>query len=114
MPSLKQSKGNNEHTSKDDVCFLMSSAIILDEMLQEIEITKPRFVYCSTLSIGQKEFSAAMQSGLKAQLTIVIDHDEYDGEKEIEYNRVTYSIYRTFVRDDGDIELYCEVRVGGN
>lgn len=114
MPSLKQSKGNNEHTSKDDVCFLMSSTIILDEMLQEIEITSPRFVYCSTLSIGQKEFSVAMQSGLKAQMTIVIDHDEYDGEKEIEYNRITYSIYRTFVRDDGDIELYCEVRVGGS
>jgi len=114
MPSLKPSIGSKEHASKDDVCFLMTSTIILDDLLQEIEVTLPEMVYCSVSSIGQKEFSATMQAGLKAQKTIVIDHDEYDGQTQVEYNSVMYSIYRTFVRDDGDIELYCEVRVGGN
>lgn len=114
MPSLKQAINNGQHISKDDVCFLMSSTIIVDELLQEIEITLPELVYCAPVSIGQREFSVAMQAGLKAQLTLIIDHDEYDGEKEVEYNRMKYSIYRTFVRDDGDIELYCEVRKGGN
>lgn len=114
MPSLKQSIGSNRHVSLDDVCFLMSTTIIVDELLQQIEITLPELVYCSKLSVGQKEFSVTMQKGLKAEMTIVMNHDEYDGEKVLEYNRKKYSIYRTFVRDDGDIELYCEVRTGGN
>jgi transposase-like protein len=92
----------------------MSTSIIVDELLQQIEVTLPELVYCSKLSVGQKEFSVTMQKGLKAEMTIIMNHDEYDGEKVLEYNRKKYSIYRTFVRDDGNIELYCEVRVGGN
>ena len=114
MPSLKQSIGSSRHVSLDDVCFLMSTSIIVDELLQQIEVTLPELVYCSKLSVGQKEFSVTMQKGLKAEMTIIMNHDEYDGEKVLEYNRKKYSIYRTFVRDDGNIELYCEVRVGGN
>lgn len=114
MPSLKNTAQSGENVSKDDVCFLMSSTIIVDELLQEIEVTLPELVYCATSSIGQREFSASMQVGLKAERTIIIDHEEYDGQKEVEYNRKKYSIYRTFVRDDGNIELYCEVRTCGN
>lgn len=114
MPSLKPTTQIGEYASKDDVCFLMSTTVVLDELLQEIEVKRPAMVYCATSSIGQREFTATMQNGLKAELTIIINHDEYDGQREIEYNRQMYSIYRTFVRDDGDIELYCEVRVGGS
>lgn len=113
MPSLKQSMGNNKHASKDDVCFLMSTTIENDELLQEIEIPVERQVFCDRLSIGQKEFTVSMQNGLKVEMTIVIDHDEYDYEQKLKYRDKVYSIYRTFVRSDGDIELYCEVRVGG-
>lgn len=112
MPSLKNTVQSGENVSKDDVCFLMSTTIIVDELLQEIEVTLPELVYCATSSIGQREFSASIQAGLKADRTIIIDHDEYDGQKEVEYNRKKYSVYRTFVRDDGNIELYCEVRIG--
>lgn len=114
MPSLKNTVQNGENVSKDDVCFLMSSTIIVDELLQETEVTLPELVYCATSSIGQREFSASIQAGLKAERTIIIDHEEYDGQKEVEYNRKMYSVYRTFVRDDGNIELYCEVRSGVN
>ncbi|MEK3955374.1 hypothetical protein [Psychrobacillus sp. FSL K6-1464] len=114
MPSLKQSIGSSRHVSLDDVCFLMSTTIILDDLLQQIEVTLPELVYCSKLSVGQKEFSVTMQAGLKAEITIIMNHDEYDGEKVLEYNRKKYSVYRTFGREDGNIELYCEVRIGGN
>lgn len=115
MPSLKQSIGNNQHASKDDVCFLIPTTIEEDELSQEIVVDgQPRQVFCDRLSIGQKEFTVTMQNGLKAEMTIVMDHDEYDGEEKLKYRDKTYSVYRTFVRGDGDIELYCEVRVGGN
>lgn len=113
MPSLKQSIGNREHASKDDVCLLLSSTIIVDDLLQEIETPVERQVFCDRLSVGQKEFSVTMQNGLKAEMTIVMDHDEFDRETKLKYRDKVYSIYRTFVRGDGDIELYCEVRVGG-
>ncbi|RKJ32005.1 hypothetical protein D7X33_39915 [Butyricicoccus sp. 1XD8-22] len=114
MPSLKQSIGDNQHISLDDVCFLISTTIIYDDLMQPIEMELPELVYCSPLNIGQKEFGVTMQNGLKAEKVFVIDYDEYDGESKLEYNRVKYNIYRTFVRKDGYIELYCEVRVGGN
>lgn len=114
MPSLKQSIGSKTHVSKDDVCFLMSTTIIVDELMQQIEVTTPEMVYCAVTTVGQREFGIAMQHGLKAQLTIIINYDEYDGQKQVEYNRKMYSVYRTFVRDDGDIELYCEARLGVN
>lgn len=112
MPSLKQSQNNGEHISLDDVCFLMSQRITYDELMQEIIEYIPELVYCSKLSIGQGEYSIAIQNGLKAKFTIVIDYDEYDGEQEVEYERKKYSIYRSFARKDGYIELYCKERVG--
>ncbi|WP_025115354.1 hypothetical protein [Lysinibacillus fusiformis] len=113
MPSIKQSIGRGKNYSKDNICFLISSKITVDELFQQIEITVPEMVYCAVSSIGQNEFSVSMQNGLKARLTIIVDYDEYDGETQVEYNRQVYSVYRTFVRDDGDIELYCEVKIGG-
>lgn len=113
MPSLKQSIGRGKNYSKDDICFLMTTKIIVDDLFQQIEVMEPEMVYCAASSIGQNEFSISMQHGLKASMTIIIDYDEYDGQKSVEYNRQMYSVYRTFVRDDGDIELYCEVKIGG-
>lgn len=114
MPSIKPYMGDKNHVSLDDVCFLVTMRIVRDELLQQIQSPWYELVYCSIVSIGQKEFAATMRAGLKAELTLIINHDEYDGQKAVEYNRVTYSIYRTFVRNDGNIELYCEVRTGGN
>lgn len=114
MSSLKQSIGNKKHASKDDVCFLISTTITKDELLQEIKTDVERQVFCDRLSVGQKEFAVSMQNNLKPEMTIVMDHDEYDYESKLRYRDKSYSIYRTFVRDDGDIELYCEVRVGGH
>lgn len=114
MPSLKSTVQKGEHYSKDDVCFLISSIIRIDGIGQRIETELPEMVYCALSSISQREYTNTMKLGLKAERIIVIDHDEYDGQKVVEYNRIKYSIYRTFVRSDGDIELYCEVRSNGS
>lgn len=111
MPSIKPST-NNKHISKDDICFLMTSITTFDDLRQETITTIPEMVYCAVISISQQEYSVTMQNGLKERLTIIIDHDEYDSQKLVEYNRTMYSVYRTFVRSDGDIELYCEIRAG--
>lgn len=114
MPSIKPSVGDKNSVSLDDICFLMSATIVEDEIGQQIETLLPEMVYCSVVSIGHKEFGIAAQANLKAERTILINHDEYDGQTTIEYNRKKYNVYRTFVRTDGHIELFCEVKVGGN
>ena len=37
---------------------------------------------------------------------------EYEGQMRVKYGNDIYSIYRSYVRDDGRIELYTEKRVG--
>lgn len=112
MPSLKSSIGNHEHISLDDVCFLMSITTTEDELGQWIETELPSMVYCSKLNITRSEFSGAGQLGYKPHILLVVDSDEYDGEKRLDYERTLYSIYKTFIRSDGYTELYCEVKAG--
>ena len=113
MPSLKPRVNKKDSISKDDVCYLISKTIAKDELEQEIEVEEERQVFCAPISIGQREFSAAFVNGLKPEMVLVIDHDEYDGEEKVVYHDKQYTIYRTFTRDDGDIELYCTLKVGG-
>jgi SPP1 family predicted phage head-tail adaptor len=114
MPSLKSRIGNKEHISLDDVCFLLSVTSSEDELGQQIVTeTISALVYCSKLSVSRAEFYAAGQLDYKPALLLVVDSDEYDGENKLEYDRVTYSIYKDFIRPDGLTELYCEVKAGG-
>lgn len=114
MPSLKSSIGNHEHISLDDVCFLLTSTSVEDELGQWIETELPEMVYCSKLSITKAEYSSAGQSGHKPNILLVVNSDEYDGENKLDYERKTYYIYKTYMRSDGHTELYCEVRAGVN
>lgn len=114
MPSLKSNIGNNEHISLDDVCFLISVKSVDDELGQPIYTDIERQVFCSRKSVSRAEFLAAGQLDLKPQIIIIVDSDEFDGEKSLKYENKKYSIYRTFMRSDGFTELYGEVRAGGH
>lgn len=113
MPSLKQTPRNNQHISLDDVCFLISTTSTEDELGQPVETETERQVFCSRSSVSRQEFSAAGQLDLKPQITVIVDSDEYDGEKSLEYRKKKYHVYRDFMRPDGFTELYCEVKAGG-
>lgn len=113
MPSIKSSIGNKEYISLDDVCFLLVSTSIEDELGQTIETLTPVLAYCSKLSITRAEHTNAGQLGYKPQLLLVVDSDEYDEESRVEYNRIAYSVYKSFLRHDGYTELYCGVKIGG-
>lgn len=97
----------------DDVCELISVTVIQDELGQDIETELPRQAFCSKLSVSRAEFFAAGQAGLKPQLLLVVDSDEYDKEQKIICEGKNYIVYRDFMRADGYTELYCEVRAGG-
>lgn len=113
MPSLKSSLGISNNISLDDVCVLISVTTTQDELGQDIEMEIPRQIFCSKLSVTRAEFLAAGQLDHKPQITLVVDSDEYDDEKKVDYQTMKYSVYRSYMRSDGFTELYCEVRTGG-
>jgi len=113
MPSIKSTIGNNKHISLDDVCSLVSKTYVEDELGQEEAVEVHRQIFCSKLSILRQEFAAAGQLGLRPQMMIVVDSDEYDKEDSLVYENIKYLVYKDFMRTDGYTELYCGVKVGG-
>ena len=101
MPSIKSSVGNSKHISLDDVCFLISQESYYDELGQDSFEETTYQCFCSKLSITRQEFLNAGQLGYKPQLVIVVNSDEYDEQKVIEYEEKRYTVYKTFQRADG-------------
>jgi|SRR3954453_7660857 SPP1 family predicted phage head-tail adaptor len=112
MPSLKSSIGNRQEVSLDDVCYLLSITSEPDELGQPIKTEKSFMVFCSKISITRAEFNAAGQLGHKPDMMLLVDADAYDKEQYLKYNEKKYSIYKSYQRFDGFIELYCEVKTG--
>ena len=113
MRSYKQSLGNVQNISLDDICDLISITSTPDELGQPIKQEKKYVVFCSKLSITRAEFNAAGQLGYKPDMMLLIDSETYNKESHVEYNHKRYSIYKIFPRIDGFTELYCEVKSGG-
>lgn len=112
MPSFKASIGNRQNVSLDDVCYLISTASVMDDLGQSIISEQSFMVFCSRLSITRAEFNAAGQLGHKPNMMIIVDSDSYDQETFLEYDNKKYNIYKTYIRNDGFTELYCEVKTG--
>ena len=95
--------------SLDDVCFLISTELVQDELGQFIEKETPVMIFCSRLSITRAEFNTSGMLGYKPEMMLIVDADTYQNEVSLEYDNKKYSIYKTFQRVDGFMELYCEV-----
>jgi|SRR4051812_48254183 SPP1 family predicted phage head-tail adaptor len=108
---LKSNLGNRQFISLDDVCYLITTESNQDEIGNSILTEKEMMVWCSKLSITRAEFNAAGSLGFKPDMMLVIDAEAYDDEKKVKYEGKKYSIYKTYLRADGFIELYCEVRI---
>lgn len=93
---------------------LISKAYSIDEIgVIKVEETKKE-VFASYYSVSQVEFYRAGQDGLRPQAVYAVRMMEYDGQDEIEVNSERLSIYRTYIRVDGRIELYVSKRKGAN
>jgi SPP1 family predicted phage head-tail adaptor len=108
MPSIKSNIGKEPY-SLDDVCYLVSIHTEKDELGQTITRDKKLFmVFCQRLSVTRAEFNAASQAGHKPNFMLIIDADAYDYQQLLEYQDNEYTIYKSFFRYDGFVELYCE------
>jgi hypothetical protein len=113
MPSYRKSSiGDRGNISLDHVLDLISITTTRDNLGQFTKVENPYMVFCAKQSIVRSEFNQAGQLGLKPDSMFLIDADSYGDEKLLDFENKRYSIYKTFQRSDGFIELYCEVKSG--
>ena len=72
-----------------------------------------REVFCEIRSVNRNELYQARAIGLDPTFIFALAiAEDYQGEKELIYNGVQYSVIRTYVTDDG-IEITAEVSKRG-
>lgn len=86
----------------------------VDSIGQYISARTEVSIIAQIRDITQSEFSSAGMAGFKPAKKFRVRSWEYCGERLVEYEGVTYSIYRTYLADDGRVELYTEERTGEN
>jgi len=63
-------------------------------------------------SITGNESANARTTGIKPACVFVMWAEEYAGQRDVTHNGRKMTVYRTFERPDGKIELYAEKRAG--
>ena len=91
---------------------LLTSTYTQDEIGQWTETTTKKYVYAIVESVTMSEFYQAGMQGMKPEYRMTVWLTEYAGEENLEYRGKTYTIYRTYRRNDGRIELYVTERKG--
>ena len=98
----------------NDVLKLLSTTYTKDKYGQAVATHTQKEVFCERQSISRNEFFNAGRNGLNPQFVFTIFKGEYTGETVLEYNGLTYSVYRTYETDSDYIELYVERKGGTN
>ncbi len=91
---------------------LLTSKYTQDYIGQWIKTVEETNVYAIVSSVTMSEFYQAGMQGFKPEYRMTIWMNEYHREEELVYDGKVYSIYRTYLREDGRIELYVTERKG--
>lgn len=84
-----------------------------DSIGQQIEVQKETTILCDIKSISRDEFYKAAQAGLKPSITFIVHNFEYNGQKKVKFEGQEYTVLRAYATGTEEIELYCEVKIGG-
>lgn len=74
--------------------------------------TARRKVFVSVQSVSQSEWFEGGRNGLNPELKFTMFSFDYKGESMIEYNGVVYTVYRTYLTNRDEIELYVQRKQG--
>lgn len=83
-----------------------------DDLGEWVETRTETEVFALVESVTMSEFYQAGMQGFKPEYRMTVWMTEYSGQKLLEYGDKTYTIYRSYRRDDGRIELYVTERKG--
>lgn len=71
-------------------------------------------IFCQVNSVSQTEFFEGGRNGLNPEYEFTVFYADYSDEPIVIYNGNRYSVYRTYLRRDDMLELYCERKGGTN
>lgn len=91
---------------------LLTSTYTQDQIGQWVKTVIEKVVFATVSSVTMSEFYQAGMQGFKPDYRMTVWVNEYSDEEELVYNNKAYSIYRTYIRNDGRIELYVTERKG--
>lgn len=97
---------------RNDTLILINETFKQDSIGQQIAQTTEKEICCNISSVSQSEFFSASQQGLKPQYKVTVFCYDYDDEKIAQLHGKRFAIYRTFLKDNEDIELYLEEQAG--
>ena len=70
-------------------------------------------VFCDVRSITRTEWFEAGRNGIEhPEFIFIMNRNEYEGQKIVEYNGQRYGVYRTYAGRNEDLELYVEAKGG--
>ena len=91
---------------------LLKTTYAQDDLGEWVEASEEVNVFAYVSSVTMSEFYQAGLQGMKPEYRFLIWQTEYSGEELLKYDDNIYSIYRTYLRDDGRIELYVTLKKG--
>lgn len=98
--------------NKTSAITLINKSYTTDAIGQKVATTTTTSVIAYVRSVSQSEFVNAGQIGFKPDKVFDVWAHEYSDQEELVYDGNTYSVYRTYLREDGRMELYTERRTG--
>lgn len=97
---------------RSDVIKLVGVSRVQNAIGVWVETPTERQVFCQVTSVSASEFFEAAKIGLRPDYRFTIFAGDYQGETELIYNGVHYSIYRTYNNTTDRLELYAETKAG--
>lgn len=94
---------------------LLTKTYTTDSMGQRTYTTIEKEVFATLSSISRAEWTSYSQSGRQGLVPAYVASvffGDYNGENECVYEGQIYGIYRTYQRDDEQVELYLEKKAG--
>lgn len=94
---------------------LITRKYTTDSMGQKVYTETKNTVYATLSSISRQEwasYASTGRQGLVPAYTVTTFFGNYNGESLVDIDGVRYGIYRTYERDDEQVELYLEKKAG--
>lgn len=98
--------------NKSDTAYLISESYTQNDFGVYEKRTEKRKIFCNVTSVTNQEWFEGGRNGLNPQFRFIIYSFEYLGENVIEYKGNLYTIYRTYIRSQDELELYAEKKQG--
>lgn len=96
---------------RSNVAKLVSVSYSSNGYGKRVAVESKREIFCSIESVTRAEYFSAWNSGLRPEIKLTTFLPDYDGETVCELfignSWVKYDIYRTFIRKNEEIELWC-------